>query len=98
LSERNGNASACHRLGWGRFEVLEGRARSSHTDWNGGTVVALHKFAGRSASATIRDDDNWEELVDLFGREGCRPGSRIKPKAYDFRWLRPHVSGESVTG
>jgi trehalose synthase len=86
----------CPELAWGRYEVLSHDAEqvlAHRADQDGGTVVAVHNFAGEPVEVTLGLDgmESGDRLVDLLadattpvedGRVTLRLGR------YGCRWLR----------
>ena len=89
----------CPELGWGPVTLLDaGRSEvlAHRADWGGGTVIALHSFAGRPLEVRL---DLEEEAVDLFDDERLRPdgGTLTVPLApYGHRWFRLRREGERL--
>jgi trehalose synthase len=89
----------CPELGWGRFQLIEtaSPATMAHrSDWDDGTIVAVHNLADAAATVRLPEEDEWEELVDLLGRERHRPGAELELEPYGYRWLRVRRRGQRL--
>ena len=94
----------CPELGWGSFRALdtgEARVFAHRSDWEGGTVVAVHHLGGEPASIGFALDDAKEvdALVDLFADDELRPDSKgrveLDLEPYGYRWLRVRRVGSA---
>ncbi|BCB81839.1 alpha-amylase family protein [Phytohabitans flavus] len=92
----------CPELAWGRYEVLPHEAEqvlAHRADQDGGTVVALHNFAGEPVEVALRLDgvESGDRLVDLLG-DGVTPVGdgrvSLRLDRYGCRWLRVVKPGE----
>jgi glycosidase len=89
----------CPELGWGRFRLIEtaSPATMAHrSDWDDGTVVAVHNLADQAAPVRLPEEDGWEELVDLLGHDRHQPGTELKVEPYGYRWLRVRGRGQRL--
>ncbi|MET9065188.1 alpha-amylase family protein [Streptosporangium sandarakinum] len=84
-------------LAWGSYEVLDtgdDAVLAHRADAEGGTVVAVHNFAGREAEVelVLKGLDHCDVLVDLLvdGTQELPPDGRVKfaLEPYGTRWLR----------
>ncbi|MGV9599214.1 alpha-amylase family protein [Streptosporangium sandarakinum] len=84
-------------LAWGSYEVLDtgdDAVLAHRADAEGGTVVAVHNFAGREAEVelVLKGLDHCDVLVDLLvdGTQELPPDGRVRfaLEPYGTRWLR----------
>ncbi|MGW0067775.1 alpha-amylase family protein [Streptosporangium sandarakinum] len=84
-------------LAWGSYEVLDtgdDAVLAHRADAEGGTVVAVHNFAGREAEVelALKDLGHCDVLVDLLvdGTQELPPDGRVRftLEPYGTRWLR----------
>ncbi|GGP90626.1 alpha-amylase [Streptosporangium pseudovulgare] len=84
-------------LAWGSYEVLDtgdDAVLAHRADAEGGTVVAVHNFAGREAEVelVLKDLGHCDVLVDLLvdGTQELPPDGRVRftLEPYGTRWLR----------
>ena len=97
---------ASAEIGWGEFELLEHDqpavlVHSMRSDL--GRFVALHNFAERPVTVTMRLDDEPGDaaLVDLLGAERVPlegPRTSIELDAYGYRWFRVSRPGDGRLG
>jgi trehalose synthase len=87
----------CPELGWGAFRALdtgEASVFAHRSDWDGGTVLALHNLGEepRSIGFALHDADEVDALVDLFETGELRPDANgrveVDLDGYGYRWLR----------
>ena len=91
----------CPELGWGRWTLLEAgdpALFAQRSDWEDSTIVAVHSFAGRDATArlTLGEDG---ALVDLFEDEdhAVEAGQiALDLPPYAARWFRLRRPGERL--
>jgi maltose alpha-D-glucosyltransferase/alpha-amylase len=89
----------CPELGWGTTTLLDaGRPEvlAHRADWDAGTVVCLHSFAGEPIEVRLAVD---EEAVDLFGADGVRPQDGVLTvglEPYGHRWFRLRRDGQRL--
>jgi maltose alpha-D-glucosyltransferase/alpha-amylase len=93
----------CPELGWGRCTLLdagEPAVLAHRSDWDGGTIVCVHSFAGAPLEVRLAlGDDDVEEAVDLIGEDHLAPagGELAVPLApYGHRWFRLRRRGARV--
>ncbi|MET8757915.1 alpha-amylase family protein [Lentzea sp. NPDC004782] len=76
----------CPELAWGTFQVLDVGdpcVLAHRADCDGGTVIAVHNFAGRPLSVRLDVDGS---LTDVLTGDPCLPQLELDP--YDCRWFR----------
>ena len=87
----------CPELGWGSFRPLdtgEAAVFAHRSDWDGGTIVAVHHLGDEpvSISFALHDAKEVEALVDLFADGELRPDSKgrvkLKLEPYAHHWFR----------
>jgi maltose alpha-D-glucosyltransferase/alpha-amylase len=92
----------CPELGWGTFRPLdtgEATVFAHRSDWDGGTIVAVHSLGdeARSVSFPLHDADGVDALVDLFEEHELRPDSSARVtldlEPYGHRWFRVRRAG-----
>jgi len=93
----------CPELAWGRCTILEHEVPSvlaHRTDYDGGTVVALHNLDAQAAEVTLRLEGvaPGTRLVDLLADGTTALGDdgtvRLGLDGYGHRWLRVGEAGE----
>ena len=91
----------CPELGWGTLRPLDTGAASvfaHRSDWDGGTIVALHQLDEQPVSIGFKldDTDGIDALVDLFAQEEIAPDRdgrfELELEPYGYRWLRARRS------
>jgi trehalose synthase len=87
----------CPELGWGSFRPLDtGDAAvfAHRSDWEGGTVVAVHHLGDEPVSISFALDgaEEVDALVDLFAEDELKPDSKgrveLDLEPYGHRWFR----------
>ena len=87
----------CPELGWGSFRPLdtgEAAVFAHRSDWEGGTIVAVHHLGDEPVSISFALDDakQVDALVDLFADHELKPDSSgrvsLDLEPYGHRWLR----------
>ena len=91
----------CPELGWGRWTLLDAGDPAlfgQRSDWEDSTVVAVHSFAGRDASARLTLGEEGT-LVDLFGDEEHELDAgevTLDLAPYAARWFRLRRPGQRL--
>jgi trehalose synthase len=91
----------CPELGWGRWTLLDAgdpALFAQRSDWEDSTVVAVHSFAGREASARLTLGEEGT-LVDLFqdGDHELDAGEvALELPPYAARWFRLRRPGQRL--
>ncbi|GAB2832705.1 alpha-amylase family protein [Lentzea nigeriaca] len=76
----------CPELAWGDCQVLDVGdpcVLAHRADCDGGTVIAVHNFAGRAVPIELQVDGS---LTDVLTGDGCDVKLELGP--YDCRWFR----------
>jgi trehalose synthase len=91
----------CPELGWGEWRLLDAGVDSvlaHRCDWSGGSIVAVHNLAGRSATARLELGGGGNTVRDVLRGDGHAvdgPVLELELEAFGYRWLR--VGGTSDT-
>jgi trehalose synthase len=91
----------CPELGWGRWTLLDAgdpALFAQRSDWEDSTVVAVHSFAGRDASARLTLGEEGT-LVDLFQDEDHELDAgevALELPPYAARWFRLRRPGQRL--
>ncbi|MDQ3710374.1 MAG: alpha-glucosidase C-terminal domain-containing protein, partial [Actinomycetota bacterium] len=80
-------------LGRGSLRLLDSGAPgvlAHRSDYNGGTVLALHNFTPHPRDATLRLDEGSTDLVDLLSdrRHDASGEITLRLEGYGYRWYR----------
>jgi len=95
----------CPELAWGHCTVLEHEVPSvlaHRTDYDGGTVVAVHNFSGQPSQVVLRLEGMAPQtrLVDLLSADSAEVGRdgtvRLALDGYGYRWLRVGGAGAGL--
>jgi trehalose synthase len=87
----------CPELGWGSFRPLdtgEAAVFAHRSDWEGGTIVAVHHLGEEPVSISFALDDGkeTEALVDLFAPGELEPDAEgrveLELEPFAHRWFR----------
>ena len=87
----------CPELGWGSFRPLdtgEAAVFAHRSDWEGGTIVAVHHLGDEPVSIrfALNDAKEIDVLVDLFADHELKPDPSgrvsLDLEPYGHRWLR----------
>ncbi len=87
----------CPELGWGQFRALDTGAAAvlaHRSDWDSGTVVAVHHLGAEPVSISFALDDakDIDALVDVFAEDELKPEAdgrvALELGPYGHRWFR----------
>ena len=91
----------CPEVGWGKWTLLDAgdpALFAQRSDWDGSTIVAVHSFAGREASARLVLGEQGT-LVDLFQDEDHELAAgevSIDVAPYGAMWFRLRRPGQRL--